>query len=120
MKRAACVIVRNEEGKYLGVSRCVDREDFGLPAGKVEEGEEPYTGARRELWEETGLIALSLEFLDVRNFYGYEIYLYKTDDYTGTLVKETEEGVVRWLNKEELFIGSFGEYNRIVLTEVAH
>lgn len=41
----------------------VERETFELPSGHVDAGETPEQAARRELLEETGMSAPSLEFL---------------------------------------------------------
>ena len=54
---ATCVILVNEDGKILSVSRKDDHSKLGLPGGKVDESDgTDYKGAAiREVKEETGL-----------------------------------------------------------------
>jgi 8-oxo-dGTP pyrophosphatase MutT (NUDIX family) len=115
--RAACVLLRRKDGKFLAVSRKDDPTDFGLPGGKVDPGETDEQAARRELQEETGL-----EAGDIRFLYGgvcpggkKDGIAYWTTTYVGDFEGEIhteEEGVVKWVEPEVLLRGSFGEYNR--------
>lgn len=59
MRRVACVLVRHA-GRMLAVTRPNPPLRFGLPGGGVERGETAREGARRELFEETGLVANQL------------------------------------------------------------
>lgn len=110
MKAATCLIM-SDDGKVLAVSRKHDPSDFGLPGGKVDEAEEPIDAAARELKEETGLIAIKLTPVFVRH---------DADGYTTTTfacevegtIETPESGIVRWVEPEILFQGSFGEYNK--------
>lgn len=108
-KQAACCLVF-KNGYVLAVSRKDDPTAFGLPGGKVDPGEEPIDAAARELQEETGLTALNLKQVYVRQ---------DADGYVTTTfvcnvegnINTTEAGVVRWVKPEVLFAGPFGEYN---------
>ena len=54
---SACVLIQDPyTGLILGVSRKDDPNDFGLPGGKCEPGEDSLTTALRELREETGVL----------------------------------------------------------------
>jgi mutator protein MutT len=58
--RIAVIIIRNSRGDFYVHQRKADKKTFpnlfGLGAGgKIEDGEEPLEGAKRELREETGL-----------------------------------------------------------------
>lgn len=44
-----------KEDKYLLVDRVKFPLGFQCPAGHIDEGEEPKTALKREIWEETGL-----------------------------------------------------------------
>ncbi|WP_416825988.1 NUDIX hydrolase [Ectobacillus polymachus] len=68
---AACVIILDEEGRLLLQHR-TDNDCWGLPGGATELGERLEETAKRELFEETGLIADSLQLFDV--FSGPELY----------------------------------------------
>lgn len=92
----ASVIVENEKGEIL-LQRRTDNGLWAYSGGAVELYEQVEDAARRELWEETGLEAHSLELLGV--FSGEELrYTYPNGDqvsnidvvylcrkYTGTL-----------------------------------
>jgi 8-oxo-dGTP pyrophosphatase MutT (NUDIX family) len=111
----ACVLMINGDGHILAVSRKDDKNDFGLPGGKVEPGETPIEAAMRELYEETGF--------KVSNAQHHMIYHAESDgklavtyQLTGELKQistPTETGVVSWVTPDVLAAGkTFGEYNR--------
>ncbi len=62
----AAVILRDGQGRILWVKRSNQDEDdagqWSLPAGEKEEGEDPPSTARRELEEETGIVAGALTY----------------------------------------------------------
>lgn len=49
------VLVRDPAGRVLLVRQNYGQRFFGLPGGKIEDGESPAEAAVRELFEETGL-----------------------------------------------------------------
>lgn len=56
------IIVSKFKNKWVFV-RHRDRNTYEIPAGHIEPGEEPEVSAKRELYEETGAVKFSLEFL---------------------------------------------------------
>ena len=107
----AALAVIERDGLILGVSRRDDHNDFGLPGGKVEEGETAEQGMRRELKEETDLDVLSAVELTFRFPGRYANVTAFKVEVKGTF-GASEEGIVKWCTRDELRAGTFGEYNR--------
>ena len=111
---SVCVILKQGD-KILGVSRKHDHNDMGLPGGKVDPGETPDEAIVREVKEETGFTLTNLclfysEFYDGRSAHCY------VADYSGEINYDKEkEGRVDWISQDELFNGSFGDYNKRAL-----
>lgn len=63
------IIATDESGEHLLINRefrmAVGDWVYNFPAGLIDEGEEPYESAKRELWEETGL-----ELYEIDDFIG--------------------------------------------------
>ena len=81
------------KGKWIGVG------------GHLENGETRDECAVREVYEETGLTLNSFKFRVAIVFYIDDIieisYLYTSNDFSGIL-KECDEGILKWIPKDEV------------------
>ena len=113
MKKSAQVVLINEEGLVLAVSRKTDHNDFGLPGGKVDpEDADEIAAAIRETKEETGLDIYDLELIFAMHKNGYMGYTYLAK-YSGE-IKHNEPHVVKWVLFDTIMKGSFGKFNTLV------
>ena len=105
-----CYIER--DGRYLMIHRIKKENDMNKDkwigiGGKFEAGETPFDCARREIYEETGLIANSLIYKGIVTFvsdeFGTEyMHLFKVTDSTGDLKTNCDEGVLEWVDKDKI------------------
>ncbi len=93
------VVAITDEDKIVMVRQwryAVDDELIELPAGKLEENEDPFIAIKRELQEETGFVSNNWESLgfiySAPGFCNEKLYLYKATDLTfvGTNFDEGE------------------------------
>ena len=120
VKLAACALIYKDvilEGKVLGVSRKTDPNDFGLPGGKVDEGETLYDAMVREVKEETGLTVLKAKPLFFREDTDFVAVVFLVEEYFGEISTE-EAGAVKWIDFEILKKGSFGDYNTMLEQQI--
>lgn len=120
---SACVYIECPiTGQVLAVSRKDDPDAWGLPGGKVEDGETEAQAAERELREETGLGIYYENLVEVFRRDGGVTYGVKDGVewvlalFTPSPVKEA--GRVAWVTKEQLVAGPFGDYNRRLLQHI--
>lgn len=118
-----CYIEREE--KYLMLHRIKKENDqnrdkwLGI-GGKFENRESPFDCAKREISEETGLLASSLEYRGIVTFvsdeYGTEyMHLFKCRDFSGAIKDDCNEGVLEWIEKKRLYELPMWEGDRIFL-----
>lgn len=113
IKISAQVVLINEEGLVLGVSRKHDHNDFGLPGGRMNpEDNDPIQTAIRECKEETGLDVTDLRLVFAIHKGGNMGYTYLAK-YSGE-INYNEPHVVKWVPFQTLVRGSFGRYNQLV------
>ena len=125
---AVCLLLFDDAGRVLTISRPHNRADRGLIGGGVEPediGPDAETTLRnaivREAAEEAGL---TLEPAHLRVIYTAPArtrtavtFVYAADP-GAPVLGENEEGFVAWADPEDLLTGSFGAYNRALLAEV--
>ena len=117
-----CYIER--AGKYLMIHRTKKENDenkdkwIGI-GGKLEEGESPFDGARREVFEETGLTVENLSYkaiitfvLDGKTEY---MHLFHTSQFLGEVKEDCDEGELDWIDKSELLSLPLWEGDKIFL-----
>jgi len=101
-----------KDGAYLMMHRIKKKNDenhdkwVGI-GGKLEDGESPYDCARREIFEETGVVAKDLKYRGIITFvsdlYGTEyMHLFSAKGYVGDLIDDCPEGKLEWVKKEEV------------------
>jgi 8-oxo-dGTP pyrophosphatase MutT (NUDIX family) len=112
LRRGSCVLTFNAEGKVLAVSRKNDKNDYGLPGGKVEADETHGQAAIRELKEETGLdMTNPCQVFSIDDGLGYYAVVY-IGDVSGTIHTSDNEGQVSWVYPKVLTENcSFASYN---------
>ena len=95
-------VVFDEHGRLLLIQRS-DNYRWAIPAGAMELGESMQECAIREVWEETGLRAISLTPFAFYSAYTYTndfghtyqqiLMSFRIDAWEGELVRQTEESV---------------------------
>ena len=111
MKNTTLCYIENN-GRYLMLHRIKKKNDenhdkwIGV-GGKLEDGESPYDCARREIEEETGLIAESLNYRGIVTFvsdtYGTEyMHLFTCNEFSGFTKDSCDEGVLEWIEKSKV------------------
>ena len=99
------------------MSRKDNPSDFGLPGGKIEDGEQPFIAMVREMVEETSFSPVDAELFEVTEHQGYQLHTFTCSGVMKTTEVALELGVVAWVRPEVLTKGSFGKYNqRLILT----
>lgn len=116
-QQAVAILVMQDDGKILGLSRGSDMNDWNLPGGKVEEGELPEAAAFRELREETGLEAETMIPVFGAQDGDFFVTTFVAFGVLGT-PRGTREGQPRWITANDILDGSFAAYNRRVFQEV--
>ena len=104
-----CVMIYNtESNKVLVQNRKKSYPGWSFPGGHVEKGESFYDCAIREAKEETGLKIKNLQYCGVVHWINretderYLCFMYKTSDFEGELLADTDEGEQFWLTIDEL------------------
>jgi 8-oxo-dGTP diphosphatase len=119
-KQAACCFIINDEGLILAVSRRNDPTMWGFPGGKIDPGEDAETAAKRELQEETGLIAVNLTpIFSQRDFEGYTTTTFSCE--VEGVIDTDEEGLVKWVTPKVLVDPSsspFVDYNKAIFEKL--
>lgn len=105
------VVVCHEDGEYLLMQRDWKKETYpgmyeSSAGGSVLKGETPLEGAKRELWEETGIKAENLQFLyrkiNQKNDAIHYGYLCRTNQNKDSICLQAGETIsYLWLGKEE-------------------
>lgn len=122
------VMIENpENGEVLVQNRVKYWTGISFPGGHIEKGESFTESAVREVKEETGLDIKNPKLCGIVHWCHsetdrrYIVALYKTDEYSGTLISETDEGKVFWLKKDEIYSfplsPNFGEYLKVFLSD---
>jgi len=112
---AVQVVLLNENGEVLAVSRKDNHKDFGLIGGKVdpEDNGDPIVAAIRETKEETGLDITNLRLIFAMHRNGFMGYTFLAD-YEGEIHTD-EPHVVKWAPFNTVIEGSsFARWNTMV------
>lgn len=126
MKKAACVLLVREDGKFLGASRRGEPNNMNLVGGKVDPGETVEVAAHREFLEETGINLSPENFQKVfsepclgeTNYETTAFLVYQNQDSAALQIPEVpdspEKGIeIKWITWDELLnpSNSFYSYN---------
>lgn len=104
-----CMIYHPAANKVVVLDKIGSKWDgLTFPGGHVENGESIVESVIREMREETGLVVRNLRPCGLIHWYHTVtrerriVFLYKTNDFIGQLIKGTREGRVFWMNIDDM------------------
>lgn len=103
-----CMIIDRKLNKVLVQERIKSWKGMSFPGGHVEEGEGIVDATIREVQEETGLIVSDLQACGLIHWYNedtgerYFVFNFSTDQFSGDLLPESDEGRNFWIPLDEL------------------
>ena len=113
-----------KDGKYLMLHRTKKKNDVNEDkwvgiGGKFEDKESPEECNLREVYEETGLRLLNYRYCGIVTFVSDKweteyMHIFHSDSYEGE-IKECDEGVLEWIDKQELLKLPIWEGDKIFL-----
>ncbi len=110
--QSAAVLLWGAGGTILGVSRKYNPNDWGLPAGSIEPGEDAAAAAVRECYEETGIhVTLRANPIYVGRSNRLVCATFLALSYVGE-PRAMEEGSVAWVTRDQLLKGKYGSYQK--------
>ncbi|GIM45288.1 putative Nudix hydrolase YvcI [Collibacillus ludicampi] len=119
-----CIIRQGDQILMLKKPR---RGWWVCPGGKMEPGESLVEAVTREICEETGF---SIETADLRGVFTvllqegskmidhWMLFTFYTEKWSGTLLHETEEGILEWIKIDTLDERPMAEGDRIFLRQI--
>lgn len=111
--KSAVVLLMNDKGQFLAVSRFNDLSNMNMPGGGIEPGELPEDAAKRELWEETGLVS------DVVEIYREgPVVAFKAISPSGRL-RSSDEGIAKWVDYETIAHGQYSGFFRRMIKHLS-
>jgi 8-oxo-dGTP diphosphatase len=102
------MIQDKQTGKVLAQDRVKSWKGLSFPGGHVEDNESIVDSAVREVKEETGLDVSNLKscgvihWLNKKTLDRFMVFLYKTTEYSGELIAESDEGRNFWITVDEM------------------
>lgn len=114
MKKIGCTSLVPDGNRFVAVA-CSKKRGIILPGGKWEKGESFKECAKRELFEETGLIAMKQQLIfSGLNTDGYFVYVFLTEVDQIKYNFETSEGVTLPATWDTLQLSDFGPFYELV------
>ncbi len=105
--------LENDKGEYLMLHRVKKKNDINHDkwigvGGGCEAGESPDDCVVRETWEETGLTLTDYRLRALITFIYDDdpvnyMFLYTATGWTGTMVRECNEGDLAWIDKGKIY-----------------
>lgn len=95
-----CYLIKDEKVLMLKFNKKWGQV-YAPPGGKQMTGETPLECVIREFKEETGLTLINTKFKGISYWKDNEegmIFIYTASEYNGTLLDNTNEGKVEWIN----------------------